>query len=263
MRYAPRHAISSTRRTARWATTGLATAALTVGGGIAATGTAHADDSVWDRVAACESGGNWSISTGNGYHGGLQFTPSTWRAYGGSGSAAGASKSEQIRVAKRVLAGQGPGAWPVCSRKAGLTRGSGGADSSSATQARASRSTERKAVSSSEPRSTKRSTSSTKVAEQAAPKRATKRASSQTSVSSYPGAGAFVLGHQDSAVTLLGKRLQAHGFGSFYKVGAGPTFTSADKAAVAAFQKSLGWTGSDVSGYPGPVTWAKLMAPAS
>jgi len=268
VRYAPRHAISSTRRTARWATTGLATAALTVGGGIATAGNAQAADGVWDRVAACESGGNWSINTGNGYQGGLQFKGSTWRAYGGSGSAASASKAEQIRVAKRVLAAQGPGAWPVCSRKAGLTRSGGGADSSSpATTSRASRSTERKVVSSSEPRSTKRSTSK-KVVEQAAPKRATTKrsttkATSQGSASSYPGASAFVLGHKDPAVTLLGKRLQAHGFGSFYKVGAGPTFTQVDKAAVAAFQKSLGWSGSDVSGYPGPVTWAKLMAPAS
>jgi hypothetical protein len=80
-----------------------------------------APDSVWDQVAQCESGGNWSINTGNGYSGGLQFSPSTWRAYGGSGSASGASREEQIAVAERVLAAQGWGAWPVCSRKAGAT----------------------------------------------------------------------------------------------------------------------------------------------
>jgi hypothetical protein len=71
----------------------------------------------WDAIAACESGGNWSTSTGNGFYGGLQFTQQTWDAYGGqqyAGSANGASRSEQIAVAGRVLAGQGIGAWPVC-----------------------------------------------------------------------------------------------------------------------------------------------------
>ena len=68
----------------------------------------------WDAVAQCESGGNWGINTGNGFGGGLQFTPSTWAAYGGSGSAQNASKDQQIQVAERVLAGQGKGAWPVC-----------------------------------------------------------------------------------------------------------------------------------------------------
>lgn len=68
----------------------------------------------WDGVAQCESGGNWGINTGNGYYGGLQFSPSTWAANGGQGSASGASKAEQIRVAENVLASQGVGAWPVC-----------------------------------------------------------------------------------------------------------------------------------------------------
>jgi cell wall-associated NlpC family hydrolase len=82
--------------------------------------------STWDRVAACESSGNWSANTGNGYYGGLQFTPGTWSAYGGRAYASRAdlaNKSQQIAVAERVLAGQGPGAWPVCSIKAGLSRG--------------------------------------------------------------------------------------------------------------------------------------------
>ncbi len=57
----------------------------------------------WDAIAQCESGGNWAISTGNGYQGGLQFTSGTWHANGGSGSAAGASREEQIRVAENVL----------------------------------------------------------------------------------------------------------------------------------------------------------------
>jgi resuscitation-promoting factor RpfA len=107
-----------------------ATAPLMLGGGVA-----HADTSVWDRVAQCESTGNWSISTGNGFYGGLQFTSSTWAAYGGTQYAPEAnlaSKAQQIAVAQRVLASQGAGAWPVCSVQAGLTQGNGGASTSAA-----------------------------------------------------------------------------------------------------------------------------------
>jgi LysM repeat protein len=81
---------------------------------------APAGGSVWDRLAQCESGGNWGINTGNGYSGGLQFAQGTWRANGGSGSAHNASRSEQIRVAERVRASQGWGAWPACSAQLGL-----------------------------------------------------------------------------------------------------------------------------------------------
>ncbi|MEU6083673.1 transglycosylase family protein [Streptomyces sp. NPDC047108] len=85
-----------------------------------------ASTSTWDKVAECESNGNWSINTGNGFFGGLQFTQSTWDAFGGSkyaDRADHASKAEQIAVAEKVLAGQGPGAWPVCGPKAGLAKG--------------------------------------------------------------------------------------------------------------------------------------------
>lgn len=85
---------------------------------------AHAaTSSTWDRLAQCESGGNWSINTGNGFYGGLQFTQSTWQAYGGgqyADRADHASRSAQISVAEKVLAGQGWGAWPACSAKLGL-----------------------------------------------------------------------------------------------------------------------------------------------
>ena len=81
---------------------------------------APASGSVWDRLAQCESGGNWSINTGNGYSGGLQFSSGTWRANGGTGSASNASRAEQIRVAERVRASKGWGAWPACSSKLGL-----------------------------------------------------------------------------------------------------------------------------------------------
>ena len=82
-----------------------------------AAGTANAESVNWDAVAACESGGNWAINTGNGFYGGLQFTMSTWHANGGSGSPSGASREEQIRVAENVLHSQGIKAWPVCGRR--------------------------------------------------------------------------------------------------------------------------------------------------
>jgi hypothetical protein len=76
--------------------------------------------STWDRLAQCESSGNWAANTGNGFSGGLQFTQSTWRAYGGHGDAQTATRMEQITVAERVLADQGWDAWPACSAKLGL-----------------------------------------------------------------------------------------------------------------------------------------------
>ena len=91
---------------------------VAVGGPLAMAGTANAaSGSTWDRLAQCESGGNWSTNTGNGFSGGLQFTAGTWRANGGSGSAHNASRDEQIRVAENVLHSQGIGAWPVCGRR--------------------------------------------------------------------------------------------------------------------------------------------------
>jgi hypothetical protein len=101
-------------------TIGLATfaGALAVAPLALGTGTANADSGVnWDAVAKCESGGNWSIATGNGYYGGLQFNMGTWRANGGTGSPHQASREEQIRVAENVVRTQGIGAWPVCGRR--------------------------------------------------------------------------------------------------------------------------------------------------
>ncbi|MCZ7459838.1 transglycosylase family protein [Streptomyces sp. WMMC940] len=102
--------------------TRVATLAGVAGAAIAAplmaSGTASAATaSEWDAVAQCESGGNWSINTGNGYYGGLQFSASTWAAYGGTAFASTAdkaSKAQQIQIAEKVLAGQGKGAWPNC-----------------------------------------------------------------------------------------------------------------------------------------------------
>ncbi|MFC8015238.1 transglycosylase family protein [Streptomyces cinereoruber] len=81
----------------------------------------------WDQLAECESGGNWQINTGNGYYGGLQFSPSTWAEHGGlalAPSAHLATKEQQIAVAEKVLQNQGPGAWPVCSVGIDLTAAS-------------------------------------------------------------------------------------------------------------------------------------------
>ncbi|WP_063747508.1 MULTISPECIES: transglycosylase family protein [Kitasatospora] len=99
---------------------GLTIPCLTAGSASAAT------VATWDKVAQCESSGNWSINTGNGFYGGLQFTASTWAEFGGTAYASRAdlaTKEQQIATAEKVLAVQGPGAWPVCSVQAGLTKG--------------------------------------------------------------------------------------------------------------------------------------------
>ena len=77
----------------------------------------------WDLVAQCESSGNWSTNTGNGYYGGLQFSRGTWQSYGGGAYAATAdraTRSQQIAIAEKVLRAQGWKAWPTCSKKLGL-----------------------------------------------------------------------------------------------------------------------------------------------
>jgi LysM repeat protein len=152
-------------KTARIATlAGVTTAAVAVPL-MGASGASAATTSEWDTVAQCESGGNWSINTGNGYYGGLQFSSSTWAAYGGTSyasSADQASKSQQIAVAEKVLASQGKGAWPSCGvGLSGASTGGGAASSGSgdsgrsaaqpqqdtqSTEKRASRSQERPAA---------------------------------------------------------------------------------------------------------------------
>lgn len=133
MFYSPKHARIDKASPARRRIAGVAVAGASVAVGSMATAqsasaSTGASSSVWDRVAACESGGNWSISTGNGFYGGLQFTSQTWQGFGGgkyAASANQASKSQQIEIAQKVLQVQGPGAWPVCSQKAGLTKANG------------------------------------------------------------------------------------------------------------------------------------------
>ena len=93
---------------------------LKIGTQVAAVANFAGGSSVWDRIAQCESGGNWATNTGNGYYGGLQFSLGTWQSYGGSGLPSDASRETQIAIAIKVQQAQGWGAWPVCSREAGV-----------------------------------------------------------------------------------------------------------------------------------------------
>ncbi len=115
-----RHSTKTVSTTAKIA---VGTLALGAAAAIMAPAASAAPDSDWDRLAECEANGNWQINTGNGYHGGLQFSPSTWSAYGGQEFAPyayQATREQQIAVAERTLAGQGWGAWPACSARLGL-----------------------------------------------------------------------------------------------------------------------------------------------
>ena len=126
----------ATRVVALAGVTGAAVAAPLMAAGNASAATA----SEWDAVAQCEAGGNWSINTGNGYYGGLQFSASTWAGYGGTKYAATAdqaTKAQQIEIGEKVLAGQGKGAWPVCGKglsSAAYAGGGSSGDSGSSSQ---------------------------------------------------------------------------------------------------------------------------------
>ncbi|MHA5051622.1 transglycosylase family protein [Streptomyces sp. SD15] len=143
---------------------------------LAATGNAAAADSgVWDRIAQCESGGNWHINTGNGYYGGLQFSAGTWSAYGGTAYASTAdkaSKGAQIAVATKVQRAQGWGAWPTCSARAGAY---GSAPASSGAE-----STGGSAATKSTPKSTSPKSAPSKSTPESAPSKAPARASGHT-----------------------------------------------------------------------------------
>jgi LysM repeat protein len=158
---------AATRTVARVAIAGIAVGAPLA---IAAT---PASATNWDAIAQCESSGNWNTNTGNGYYGGLQFTQSTWKAYGGTGSAANASREQQIAVAERVLQGQGIGAWPVCGKK-------GGGSSASAPKATGKSTT-----------TTKKSTAPKKAT--TAPKQAAAPAATATGVSSSNPSGDYTV----------------------------------------------------------------------
>ncbi|OXM72005.1 MULTISPECIES: transglycosylase family protein [Amycolatopsis] len=131
----------------------VAVAGIAVGTPLAIAATpAQAASVNWDAIAQCESGGNWSTNTGNGYYGGLQFSASTWKAYGGTGNPANASREQQIAVAERVLQGQGIGAWPVCGKKAGSSASYKGSNTQGSTQKKAA--TPKKKTTTTAPKST-------------------------------------------------------------------------------------------------------------
>ncbi|MFE2557164.1 transglycosylase family protein [Streptomyces sp. NPDC059352] len=181
--------------------TGVAVAAPLMTAGTASAATA----SEWDRVAQCESGGNWSINTGNGYYGGLQFSASTWAAYGGTAYASTAnqaSKSQQIAIAEKVLAGQGKGAWPSCG--VGLSGASydGGAAESAPQQPAQQPRQERKAE-----QPTTRSEQRQAPKRQAAPKAAKKTVTTPTGKTVEKGDGEYKVKAGDT----LSKIAQAQG----------------------------------------------------
>ncbi|MGC9542696.1 transglycosylase family protein [Streptomyces sp. UG1] len=127
------------------------TGAAAVAAPLMAAGSASAATaSEWDAVAQCESGGNWSINTGNGYYGGLQFSASTWAAYGGTAYASTAdqaTKAQQIQIAEKVLAGQGKGAWPHCGTGLSGAAYSGSSESGSSQSQSTERSSEQQSAS--------------------------------------------------------------------------------------------------------------------
>ncbi|NEC89146.1 transglycosylase family protein [Streptomyces sp. SID12501] len=184
---------SYTRKTRKTAV--LAGAALLAPLGLlAATGNAAAADSgVWDRIAQCESGGNWHINTGNGYYGGLQFSAGTWRAYGGTAYAAtadGASRSQQIAVATKVQGAQGWGAWPTCSARAGAGGSApavSGSDSGSGSATTKSTKPTKKSVKPSNGQSAGKATGSAGSAASEAPSKTPERSTAHVGRSSSRG----------------------------------------------------------------------------
>ncbi|MFF5497987.1 transglycosylase family protein [Streptomyces aquilus] len=148
----------ATRAAALAGVTGVAIAAPLMAAGNASAATA----SEWDAVAQCESGGNWSINTGNGYYGGLQFSASTWAAYGGTAyapQANQASKAQQIAVAEKVLASQGKGAWPTCGvGLSGAAYNGGGTSSSGSSSSSSDSGTSTRSSEQSTSRSSERTT---------------------------------------------------------------------------------------------------------
>ncbi|WP_330349401.1 transglycosylase family protein [Streptomyces sp. NBC_00582] len=162
----------ATRVAALAGVTGVAIAAPLMATGSASAATA----SEWDAVAQCESGGNWSINTGNGYYGGLQFSASTWAAYGGTAYAARAdlaSKEQQITIAEKVLAGQGKGAWPVCGTGLSSTPYGGGSTGSGSTGSSSSSSGSSGSTGSTATRSTEQQSASRSAERPAASKTVT------------------------------------------------------------------------------------------
>ncbi|MGW2418126.1 transglycosylase family protein [Streptomyces sp. NPDC001709] len=194
----------ATRAIALAGVTGAAVAAPLMAAGNASAATA----SEWDTVAQCESGGNWSINTGNGFYGGLQFSASTWAAYGGTAYAAQANqatKAQQIAVAEKVLASQGKGAWPVCGTGLSSAAYNGAAPSTSSSKS---------------PSTTTRSTdqqAATRSAERTAPK-ASKTVTTPTGKKVKKGDGEYKVVTGDTLSSIAEKHHVAGGWQQLFKL---------------------------------------------
>jgi len=185
--------------------TGVAIAAPLMATGSASAATA----SEWDTVASCESGGNWSINTGNGYYGGLQFSASTWAAYGGTAYASTAnqaSKSQQIAVAEKVLAAQGKGAWPTCGTGLSGAAYSGSSSSSGSSGTSSSKST------------TERSTSDTTASRSAERPAAKKTVTTPTGKKVKKGDGEYKVVKGDTLSSIAEKHKVKGGWQQLFKL---------------------------------------------
>ncbi|MEV8434057.1 transglycosylase family protein [Streptomyces sp. HUAS 31] len=184
------------------------TGAAAVAAPLMAAGSASAATaSEWDAVAQCEAGGNWSINTGNGYYGGLQFSASTWAAYGGTQYAATAdqaTKAQQIAIGEKVLAGQGKGAWPNC----GTGLSSAAYNGSSAGSSQSTESTTR----SSEQQSASRST------DRPAAKKSTKTVTTPTGKKVKKGDGEYKVVKGDTLSSIAADRDVKGGWEKLFKL---------------------------------------------
>jgi resuscitation-promoting factor RpfA len=212
-----RHRAPSTAsKLRRRAATVAATAGVAAVTPLLAAAPAHADSVNWDAIAQCESGGNWSINTGNGYYGGLQFSSGTWLAYGGGAyapTANRASRSAQIAVAEKVLQGQGIGAWPVCGKRAGSSASYTPRNTTPAPSTTSERAT----------RSERRSTPSTT---QATPRRSTgyqhtTTTRSRTSVPTRTGTGSYVVKSGDTLAKIAKAQGVTGGWKALYAANRG------------------------------------------
>ena len=172
-----------------------------------ATSASAATSSEWDQVAQCESGGNWSINTGNGFYGGLQFSASTWSAYGGdqyASTADKASKAQQIAIGEKVLASQGKGAWPNC----GTGLSSAAYNGSSAGSSQSTESTTR----SSEQQSASRS------ADRPAAKKSTKTVTTPTGKKVKKGDGEYKVAKGDTLSSIAAEHDVKGGWEKLFKL---------------------------------------------
>ncbi|MEY9991900.1 LysM repeat protein [Streptomyces sp. V4I8] len=183
------------------------TGAAAVAAPLMAAGSASAATaSEWDAVAQCESGGNWSINTGNGYYGGLQFSASTWAAYGGTAYASTAdqaTKGQQIEIAEKVLAGQGKGAWPHCGTGLSSAAYSGSGSSQSTESA---------------PRTTEEQPASRSAERPAAEKKSTKTVTTPTGKKVKKGDGEYKVVKGDTLSSIAAEKKVKGGWEKLFQL---------------------------------------------